>query len=97
MQLNHLPLPRPQLISSADLRQCAIDDNMIKEKIKQFHRKLFAIGSSQCSICLERFPTVKTDHEGVCTHCRADIKSPKTYCAENNMDPGPVPPELSVS
>jgi len=53
-ELNHLP----QLVSSADLRQCTIDNNMIMDKVKQFHGKLCAVESSQCSVCLERFPTV---------------------------------------
>ena len=48
-----------------------------------------------CCVCLERFPTIKTDDGGVCTRCQADSKTPKIYSAGNNMDPGPVPPELS--
>jgi len=69
-QLNNLPA---ELVSSADLRQYRIiDDNIIMEKIKHFHTKLvFAIQCLQCSICLEHFPTIHTDKEGICMHCRA--------------------------
>ena len=80
-----------------ELRNCSIDDELITNKIKQFYTKLFAIESGRCTICLERFPTVKTDNSSVCTRCRADTKIPKAYSIGNNMDPGPLPPELSVS
>ena len=67
------------------------------EKIKRFHRRLFAVESPQCSVFLECFPTVETDHENVCTCCRADIKTPKTCSAENNMDPGKADYKLRLN
>ena len=87
----------PPQVARNDFRNCTIDDERITDKIKEFHRKLFAIEAVLCCVCLERFPTIETDDGGVCTRCRADSKTPKIYSAGNNMDPGPVPPELSVS
>ena len=40
---------------------------------------------------------LKTNDGGVCTRCRADSRTLKIYSAGNNMVPGPVPSELSVS
>ena len=60
----------PQVVShDFELRNCTIDDERITDKIKDFYRKLFAIQAVLCSVCLERFPTIKTDDRGVCTRC----------------------------
>ena len=80
-----------------ELKNCTIDDERLVDKIKEFHRKLFGIKVVLCSVCLECFPNIKIDDGGVCTRCRADSRTLKIYSAGNNMDPGPVPPELSVS
>lgn len=65
--------------------------------MKEFHEKLFNLEAALCIVCLEHFPTIKINEAGVCSHCRADDRIPKLYSAGNNMDPGPLPPELCVS
>lgn len=51
----------------------------------------------KCSICLEQFPNLKIDSSGSCKRCSSDKYIPKVYSALNNMHPGSVPSELSVS
>ena len=51
----------------------------------------------KCTVCLENFPTLKVNAAGICTCCHDDRHSPKLYSAQNNMNPGPVPPKLKVS
>ena len=75
----------------------SFDDPSIVHKVIEFHNSLMSLTSVKCSICLEKFPTVKVDTAGTCTRCHADKHSPKLYSVQNNMDPGPVPPELTVS
>ena len=55
---------------------------------------------SMCITCRERFPglTLQMTPSGTeCLRCVRDKHSPKTYSSLNNMDPGPLPHELSVS
>ena len=75
----------------------AVDDPDITKRIKQFNRDLTALDNVLCSECLERFPSIQTDAAGICNHCNNDKEVLKLYSAANNMDPGPVPPELCAS
>ena len=79
------------------LRNSSVDSPYITQKLKQFHEKLFKLEAALCVVCLERFPTIKINEAGVCSRCGADTRVPKLYSAANNMDPGPLPPELCVS
>ena len=65
--------------------------------MQQFHANMAAIQNVLCNICWECFPSISSDIPGLCNRCRADSDVPKLYSAANNMDPGQVPPELSVS
>ena len=52
----------------------------------------------QCNVCQEAWTNknINIDEKfHVCTHCKIDYETPKKISAENNMDPGLVPPELS--
>ena len=51
-----------------------------------------SVHNTICSVCLERFPSIKTDEAGVWNRYHADSE----VSAANNMDPGTVPPELCV-
>ena len=51
----------------------------------------------KCTVCLENLPTLKVNAASICTCCHDDSHSPKLYSTQNNMYPGPVPPELKVS
>ena len=51
-----------------------------------------------CNVCLEEFPSFITNSTTteMCHRCNLDTQTPKIFSAENNMNPGPVPPELLV-
>ena len=75
----------------------AVDDPDITQRIKQFYRDLTALDNVLCSECLKRLPSIQTDAAGICYHCNNDKEVLKLYSAANNMEPGPVPPELCIS
>ena len=62
-------------------------DNPVVSKITELHNNLSSLQATKCSICLERcfeiilFKNVRST-------------DPKLYCADNDMDPGPVPLNL---
>ena len=66
-------------------------------KITEFYNDLTTLEMKKCSICSEQFPNLKIDSTGSCKRCSMDKHIPKVYSALNNMHPGPVPSELSVS
>ena len=72
----------------------------VHSKMKKFHSRLAALQMARCATCLETFPGRRTslsNDEAVCVRCLRDEPVPKMYSAENNMNPGTVPPELTVS
>ena len=76
----------------------SIDDHGVVRRMQQeFHGKLATLQSQLCSICLERHDFSTNDHAGACNRCHNDSLLPKLYSAADNMDPGPVPPELTVT
>lgn len=75
----------------------SVDDHTVVQRMRQFHGRLATLERQSCSICLEHF-TFKTMNEaGACNRCHTDRIVPKLYSAANNMDPGPVTAELTVS
>jgi len=74
----------------------SFDDPSVLTKIMQFHSDLMTLSFNQCSICKENFPNLKVSTAGICSRCHSDKHVPKLYSAENNMDPGPVPSQLTV-
>ena len=75
----------------------SFDHPSVIHKLTEFHNSLMSLASVKCTVCLENFPTLKVNATGICTRCHDDSYSPKLCSAQNNMDPGPVPPELKVS
>ena len=65
--------------------------------MKEFYEGLMKLEPVKCVVCLEKFPSLKVDQAGVCSWCNTDKHIPKLCCAQNSMDPGPIPPELEVS
>ena len=69
-------------------------------EMANFHLKLETLEISKCNICLEKSHAKKTMSQDTqslvprCTRCKKDKHTPKIYSSDNNMDPGPVPPEL---
>lgn len=86
-----------QCLSGTHFRNLTVDDPEIIQKITTFHEHLAALENTLCSVCLECFPSIKTNEAAVCKRCQGDNELPILYSAANNMDPGPIPPELCVS
>ena len=72
----------------------------VHSKMKTFHSKLASLTVSKCITCLERFPgltvAIVSPDSTECVRCRRDKHITKVYSTANNMNPGPVPPELMV-
>ena len=72
----------------------------VHSKMNTFHSKLASLTVSKCITCLERFPgltvAIVSPDSTECVRCRRDKHIPKVYSTANNMNPGPVPPELVV-
>jgi len=75
----------------------SFNDLAIIRKMREFHTSLLSLQCSCCSICIERFSSISVDAMNICSRCNNDKHVPKIYSADNNMDPGPVPMELTVS
>ena len=75
----------------------SFDDPSVISKIATFHEQLMSLTFHKCTVCLENFPSLTINSAGVCLRCHSDKHEPKLYSPQNNMDPGPVPLELTVS
>ena len=87
MEQQSVPLELPLF------QQCSI-----QAKMRKFHANMATLDTLTCSTCSERFPGLhfhsKSDE---CLHCSRDKHIPKIYSSANNMNPGPIPPQLQVS
>ena len=72
-------------------------DPAIIQRIRTFHSDLTALRNTLCNVCLEWFPSIKTNEAGVCNQCQSDNEVPILYSAAKNQDPGPVPLELCTT
>jgi len=68
-------------------------------KVEEFHRTLATLQNVLCDVCLEQFPTFvsNTTPTEVCRRYNLDTQIPKLFSLQSNLDPSPVPLELSVS
>ena len=73
-----------------------IEDD-ITAKITEFHTHVDSLQSAKCEVCLEQFPNLRVDNHQCCRRCATDKHVPKLFSCQNNMNPGAVPPELTVS
>ena len=81
---------QPQLLL---LKQCSI-----QAKIRKFHANVAALDAPTCFTCSERFPGLYFHSESnECLCCSRDNHIPKLYSSANNINPGPIPPQLQVS
>ena len=82
----------------AQQRFPVLEQQSVQAKMRAFHRHLNALHSVTCTTCSEGFPSLKLHAQtSECVRCSKDKHMPKMYSAANNMDPGPVPPQLLVS
>ena len=73
------------------------EQRSVRTKMLRFHAHMASLDSPQCSTCSERFPGLRLCSQSTeCLRCSRDKHSPKVYSAFNNMDPGPIPPQLQV-
>lgn len=90
--------PRLQQQDTSHLSESInLGDSEVTQKLQQFHATLATLENVQCDVCLIRFPSLTADVSGVCNPCCGDPGKIKLYSVANNMDPGTIPPELSVS
>ena len=74
-----------------------IDNPDIIHKVKVFHNALATLQNVVCNVCSEDFYANNITPSEICRRCNLDTQLPKLFFSQNNMDPGPVPFELSVS
>ena len=77
--------------------QLQLNDPTVITKIKGFYDDLASLQQLKCLLCNERFPSICLNEANCCTRCHNDTHVPKLFSAANNMDPGSVPPQLTVS
>ncbi len=72
-----------------------LHQDWVREKITAFHSKLAQLEFSECTTCLEAFPSIRLRNDSSeCIRCSCDKKMPKLYSRDNAMDADPVPSEL---
>ena len=70
----------------------------VHTKMINFHFKLASLEFHARTSCLEHFPNLAMAACSTeCSRCNRDTQIPKLYSPANNMDPGPVPPQLKVT
>ena len=74
-------------------QQCSV-----KAKMHTFHANMATLDTPVCTTCSEKFPGLQLySNSTECLRCSRDKHIPKVYSSANNMDPGPIPPQLQVS
>ena len=74
-----------------------LDQPSTQAKMKKFHSYFSSLHSPTCSTCLESFPGLQLRSPSTeCARCYQDKHTPKVYSSGNNIDPGPIPPDLQV-
>ena len=66
-------------------------------KMTEFHVHMDSLQPTKCEVCQERFPNLRVDDQQICKRCSSDKHEPKLFSTQNNMNPGTLPPELTVS
>ena len=77
------------------------DQHVVCSKLSKFHSTLASVQCQKCFTREEHFPNLNvntlSDQTTECRRCNQDKWIPKLYSSANNMNPGPVPPQLQVS
>ena len=93
----HQCTQRYQAQRDVDSQVPLFEQRVVHSKMLNFHSKLTSLEFHKCTTCLERFPDLTMSASGTeCRRCSGDKHVPKLYSAANNMNPGPVPPQLQV-
>ena len=91
---------RLQRASERDREQSQLmlfEQRSVQVKMRRFHAHFASLNSSRCSTCSESSPGLQfrppsTEY----VRCCRDKHVPKMCSSANNMDPGPLPPQLQV-
>ncbi|CAB4033970.1 Hypothetical predicted protein, partial [Paramuricea clavata] len=69
----------------------------VQNEMNSFHLDQEHLEHRQCTMCKEAWPTRQNlaSEVYICYRCKRDKKSPKKFSAENDMDPGIVPEQLT--
>ena len=70
------------------------DQPSVIAKMTEFHVHMDSLQSTKCEVCQESFPNLQVDVLQMCKRCASDKREPKLF---SNMNPGKIPPELTVS
>ena len=63
----------------------------------EFHEHMDSLQPTKCEVCQKRFPNLRVDSQQTCKRCASEKHEPKLFSTLNNMNPGRLPPELTVS
>ncbi|RIA78710.1 hypothetical protein C1645_842546 [Glomus cerebriforme] len=77
--------------NSVNIQQLSESDHLLLQK---FRTEINKLEQKLYPVCNERFTSIILV-KGMCHRCYSDKNDPKKFSAENNMDPGDVPEELS--
>ena len=69
----------------------------VRERMLTFHEHIASLSHSECTTCHECFCGLRLRRQSSeCICCSKDQHIPKLFSSANNMDPGPIPPQLQV-
>ena len=79
-----------------------VNNSLVQTKMRAFHGHFAPLTSPKCSTCLQNFPGLQLplwviQPLSACMHCCRDKHIPNVCSSANNMDLGPLPPQLQVS
>ena len=88
---------RHQQQRSTDPGVPLLDQPNMRAKLHHFHASLASLEASTCTTCFEALPRLPLTTQSLeCKRCANDGHIPKLYSIDNDMHPGPVPPQLQV-
>ena len=88
-----MPRGRRQSALDARKRRRRTDSNTDDSIAREFVDLMQEVKFNYCHLCKRLFPELAVDQQGICSYCRTP-KGRSKFNSENDMDPGPVLPEL---
>jgi len=73
------------------------DEPRVIIKMSEFHEHMDSLHCMKCEVCQERFPNLQVNGQQRCKQYASDKHEPQLFSTQNNMNPGVLPPELTVS
>ena len=83
---------------SAQSQLPLFQQSSVRAKMGKFHASMATLDTPVCTTCSESFPGLQLySNSTECLRCSRDKHIPKVCSSANNMNPGPIPPQLQVS